>query len=48
MDGSDLVDGFSSSSDFKRLYNSFIENNFKKSVVNKIFFENGMKFYDKL
>lgn len=48
MDGSNLVDGFSSSSDFNKLYNSFIENNFKKSVVNKIFFENGVKFYDKL
>ena len=48
MDGSNLVDGFSTSHDFKLLYNSFIENNFKKSVVDKIFFENGVKFYDKL
>lgn len=48
MDGADMVDGFSSSSDFYKLYNSFIENNFKKSVVDKIFFENGVKFYDKL
>lgn len=44
MDGADMVNGFNSSKDFYKLYNSFIENNFKKSLVDKIFFENGMKF----
>ena len=48
FDGADIISEIPSSKYFYKLYNSLIENNFKKSVVDKIFYKNALEFYDKL
>ncbi len=48
FDGADMTGEIATSNDLGKLYYSFIENNFEKSVVDKIFFKNAYEFYDKL
>lgn len=48
FDGADITEEIPSSGYFYRLYNSLLENNFEKSVVDKIFYKNALEFYDKL
>ena len=48
FDGADMTGEIATSNDLEKLYYSFIENNFEKSVVDKIFFKNAYEFYDKL
>lgn len=48
FDGADIIEEIPSSKYFYRLYNSLIENNFEKSIVDKIFYKNALEFYDKL
>lgn len=48
FDGADMLADLASSSDLATLYNSLIENNFEKSLVDKIFFKNAYDFYKKL
>lgn len=48
FDGADVTEVIPTSKYFYRLYNSLIENNFEKSIVDKIFYKNALEFYDKL
>lgn len=48
FDGADIPDEILNSAGLNKIYNSFIENKFEKSVVDKIFFKNASNFYDKL
>ena len=48
LDGADVTEVIPTSKYFYRLYNSLIENNFEKSIVDKIFYKNALEFYDKL
>ena len=48
FDGADIISEIPSSKYFYKLYNSLIENNFEKSVIDKIFYKNAIEFYDKL
>ena len=45
FDGADLPDDIIGSIDLQIIYNSFLENRFPKSVVDKIFYENAHNFY---
>lgn len=48
FDGAEMPTDLATSGDLAKLYNSFIENKFPKSIVDKIFFHNAKNFYDNL